>query len=418
MFRKRYVLVFTSVALALAGCVAVTPEPTTPTPAPAPAFKPYDYMAALRRAEEAAVAGDRDRSKRSAAFQILAAEQSMIGDTQAAIANYDSGLNRQAPRDPDRAAARAILERYEVRDAVATIVAAARDRQIVILNEAHHVPRHRAFATALMLELRKVGFDHFAAETLADRTESLAARGYPVIEDGYYTREPVFGDLVRRALAVGYKPVAYEQSSPTPTPGIDIDWTTRVALREAGQARNLAERVFAKDPKARVFIHVGFSHALEEPEDAGNGRKTAWMAARLKEKIGIDPLTIDQATERPVLGPLSEDAFAGTTGESAVLVAREGGEFWRIRSGFDLTVVHRPTRLVGGRPHWLAMDGYRAPWAIPAKLLPKKGRRLVQAFVASETGNAVAMDQVLVEATKPPPKLMLPKGNYRFAVQD
>jgi hypothetical protein len=50
--------------------------------------------------------------------------------------------------------------------------------------------------------------------------------------------------------------------------------------------------------------------------------------------------------------------------------------------------------------------------------VPKSGRRLVQAFVANESADAVPMDQVIVEAGKPVPKLMLPKGKYRFAIQD
>ena len=50
---------------------------------------------------------------------------------------------------------------------------------------------------------------------------------------------------------------------------------------------------------------------------------------------------------------------------------------------------------------------------------PKKnGRRLIQAFVAGESADAVPMDQVLVTAGETPPVLMLAQGKYRFAVQD
>jgi hypothetical protein len=427
MTRKRYtgflderlrILAVACAALIVGGCVAATPDAPDPPAAPEPAMKPHDYMGALRKAEEAAVAADKEKSRRVFAFQMLATAQSMVGDVEAAIANHDNGLNRRAVRDEDLAESKTILAQHESREAIATIVDAARDRQIVILNEAHHVPRHRAFATALMLELRKTGFEYFAAETLEHPTERLAARGHPLIDDGYYSKEPVFGDLIRRALAAGYRPIAYEHIAENPEAASEGDWFAKIERREEGQARNLVERLFAKDPKARVFIYVGYSHALEEPVDAGDGRKNTWMAARLREKTGIDPLTIDQATTRPMLEPLAEGAFAGVAGDSVVLASRADGALWKIKAGFDLTVVHRPTRLVNGRPHWLAMDGYRSPWAIPAKLLPKKGRRLVQAFVASETGNAVPIDQAIVEATKPAPKLMLPKGNYRFAVQD
>ena len=48
--------------------------------------------------------------------------------------------------------------------------------------------------------------------------------------------------------------------------------------------------IFNDDPDAKVFIHVGHSHVAERPIPDENGMR--WMAARLKEATGIDPLTI------------------------------------------------------------------------------------------------------------------------------
>jgi hypothetical protein len=45
-------------------------------------------------------------------------------------------------------------------------------------------------------------------------------------------------------------------------------------------------------------------------------------------------------------------------------------------------------------------------------------RHLVQAFVEGESADAVPIDRVLVAAGAPAPKLMLPKGTFRFACQD
>jgi hypothetical protein len=399
-------------ALSLAGCADAPPAP------PGTAAKSFDYMAALRKAENDVALAPDDKAARNGPLQMLGEELSFVGDTTGALAIYPFGKMPETASESDRAKADEILGQHEVRDALETIVAAARDRQIVILNEAHHVPRHRAFASLVMLELRKIGFEYFAAETLDVNTDALAVRGYPLITDGHYNREPVFGDLIRQALAAGYRPVAYEHRDDVKT-GPDTDWVVRIGVREEGQARNLVDRVFAKDPKARVFVYVGYSHALKTPQDAGDGRRNTWMAARLRDKTGIDPLSIDQATVRPEMAPLHEAVFASFAGDSFVLASRaDAARFWTAPTGADMTVIHRAERLVDGRPHWLAMGGYRTPRAIPAKLLPKTGRRLVQAFVAGEAADAVPMDQVMVEAGKPPPKLMLPKGNYRFAVQD
>jgi hypothetical protein len=396
------------------GCAA--PPPVSPQADAEP--RSFDYMAALRKAEADVSAAGNDEALRISALQALSTEQSFVGATADAHDSLPFGRMTGPASQADEAAARELLAEHEPRDALGAIVAAARGRQIVILNEAHHVPRHRAFATRVMLELRKLGFEYFAAETLDERTDALAARGYLLISDGYYSREPLFGDLLRQALAVGYRPVAYE-FLPDAQSIAGTDWIARIALREQGQARNLVDRVLAKDPKARIFIYVGYSHALEIPEDAGDGRTNTWMAARLREMTGIDPLSIDQATFRPVMGPLRDSVFGTIAGDSVVLVSRaDPAHFWTAPNGVDMTVLHRAERDLHGRPDWLEMSGYRKPRAIPAKLLPKTGRRLIQAFVAGESTDAVPVDQLLVTAGQPVPVLMLPKGKYRFAFQD
>jgi len=76
---------------------------------------------------------------------------------------------------------------------------------------------------------------------------------------------------------LGFTLVAYESSDPEKD-------------REVGQAENLFNKTFAKDPTAKVLVLAGMDHILETP--APNGKK--WMAALFKERYGIDPLTIGQ----------------------------------------------------------------------------------------------------------------------------
>ena len=79
----------------------------------------------------------------------------------------------------------------------------AEGKRIVIINEAHHAPRHRAFTHRLMLALREAGFTHFAAETFTPRMPSLLEDGAPMVRTGPYIRDPVFADLVRQAAKAG-----------------------------------------------------------------------------------------------------------------------------------------------------------------------------------------------------------------------
>ena len=117
------------------------------------------------------------------------------------------------------------------------------------------------------------------AATCVDRSPHLSERGYPTRMTGYYTSEPVYGDLVRTAFKLGYRVVPYEWAG---------EYTPD--NRERGQARNLVERILKDNPKAKILVHAGYDHIDETGELVG--AKT--MAQRLKQMTGIDPLTIDQ----------------------------------------------------------------------------------------------------------------------------
>lgn len=230
----------------------------------------------------------------------------------------------------------------------------------------------------------------------------------------------MFGDFLRRSIAAGYLPVAYEFSA-YPARSDKLGGVERQVLREECQAQNIVDRVLAGNPRARIFVYVGHGHVSKGLSDFG-GRKIALMAESLRAKTGIDPLCIEQAiaawqrvAERD--RPLAERGFANFSGDSMVLAARKGPGFWNA-GNVDMQVWHRPVTIREGRAHWLSMNGYRRPRAIPRNLLPLEGRRLVQAFVAGESADAVPMDQVLVTAGEPASVFMLPKGRYRFAWQE
>ena len=242
MFSKRCLEVLAlSMALSISMASSLSSPATLPTPTSGPekSAKPLDYMAALRKAESAITAAGEDEAKKRSAWQAVAVEQSFVGDTERAIESFhQSGLRPSLKSPADRVTDPA------VRDALDAIVDAVRDRQVVMINEAHHVPRDRAFATLVALELRKLGFRYLAMETLNERrTDALAVRGYPLDWDGYYSRDPVFGDFIRRALAVGFIPVAYEHSNFE-----ESDPQKRLERRERGQAANLVDRILQGTP--------------------------------------------------------------------------------------------------------------------------------------------------------------------------
>jgi hypothetical protein len=310
------------------------------------------------------------------------------------------------------------LQRAKPEDALQTIAAAAARARIVILNEAHQSPRDRAFGLAVARRLRPLGYDALAAEAFNNDPRSIAQLTrdrFPRLLSGTYLKDPVFADFVRRALALGYAPVAYEQTHDQRAKG-----PGGIAGREQAEADNLAAYL-AAHPGRKLLVYVGFSHVAEAPLEEGDG-PVEWMAARLKKLTGLDPVTIEQTSLAEdsasrglreaywrLSAPLRRSAIFRLDGRPLVIGPYAGA--------VDFQVVHPPTRLKGGRPDWLAELG-RRPVPVPASLLPTAGRRLVQAFLAAEPADSIPIDQVLVEAGRPPPKLMLPSARLRFARQD
>ena len=177
------------------------------------------------------------------------------------------------------------------------------NHRIVILNEKHHYPIHRAFAELLLLALERKGFRHLAAETFTNLTETPGLR-YPTINLGNYSREPMFGNFIRRSLSMGFKLVHYEYHGE----GTDI------ASRELGQAKNLVDRFFSKtSDQEKLFVYVGYSHVREKQ----NASTYVWMAQKLKELTGIDPLTINQVRLR------QSDSI------NKICIAMAEGNFWQ-----------------------------------------------------------------------------------------
>jgi hypothetical protein len=314
------------------------------------------------------------------------------------------------------------LRRAELRDALSEIVARARRTSIVILNEEHQSPRDRAFALQVARVLRPLGYSILAAEAFSSsadpaemerKTTVISEDGYPRLETGLYTRDPVFGGFVRQSLALGYRPVAYEFVAPKGAPQA----TDPVAQRDQGEADNLIREILFKSPTAKVLIYVGYWHAAERPI-YGN----SWLAARLKKMTGINPLTIDQTTLSPSATGAKDRALYSAlksrlgTRSAVPMIGDKPLTFGDLGHAVDLQVAHPPVRLVRGRPDWLFAMG-RSALQVPAKLRPRTGRVLVQAYLASESPDAVPVDQVVVTAGQKPPPLLVPAGRLRFAVR-
>ncbi len=280
----------------------------------------------------------------------------------------------------------------------------ARATSIVIVNESHERSQHRGFTAEVARRLRPLGYDVLAMETLMNDPPGLAedkrstflkqpTLPYLADEDGYYLSEAGFGRLGRQAKALGYRLFPYEPNEDGPA--VERTWEQRIALREEGQASALA--AFLRDhPGTKLLMHVGYSHAAEVPR--GDGSR--WMAVRLKQKTGIDPLTVSQISCRG-------------SGKSVGLSALPADE---PKGSFDLIVDHPDARFERGRPEWRKQAGDSVV-SIPYLLRPTTGWRVVEARPVGESTASVPMDRVAIRPGEDV-ALMLPPGRYALRIID
>ncbi len=288
---------------------------------------------------------------------------------------------------------------------IAEIESRARRTSVVIINESHERSVARGFTAEVARRLRRLGYDTLALEALSNPPAAVPRRYLPSFlkhpelpylsdDDGHYISEVGYGRLGRQAKALGYRLLQYEDNAHNDL-SANVSAARRIALREEAQASNLASFLKAH-PTARLLVHVGYSHATEVPHPDG----TTWMAARLKEKTGIDPLTISQTTcrggsDRIRLAALPSDQPAGT---------------------FDLVVDHPSERFTRGRPDWRRASGDRIV-AIPRTLRPLNGWRVIEARPVGEPETSVPLDRVAIRPDEDI-ALMLPPGRYSVRAID
>ena len=290
-------------------------------------------------------------------------------------------------------------------DASETILEQAGKFQFLLINEAHNSGQHRAFTSSLLKPLWDKGYRYLALEALSHEDPQLLSRRYPIIKSGYYLRDPVFGNMVREALRLGYKLIPYETTR-------NISNST---LRDGDQALNIYTETLKTDSSARVIIHAGYSHIAEEGGDAYSP-----MGKQLKALAAQDILTVDQVvmTERndtskthpyfryvannlkpnkPVMFRATDDILVDPVNLTSI----------------DMQVYHPVTTYRKGRPEWLLRPGNRL-YDLPSEFKQYKGF-LLQAFKSGEAESAIPIDQFVIDDDK---ALVLKPGKYVLKLTD
>jgi hypothetical protein len=341
-------------------------------------------------------------SDRDAAFHLIFGQylswyQTFIGDYTDASASFSI----KQPLQKDDSPSPLTNPDYTAKPALDAIAELARNQQAMFFNEAHNVPLTRTLTVQMLSRLRAEGFTYFAAETLYQTDAKLQSRGYPVKDSGFYTEEPICAEMVRTALKLGFKVIAYEALS---------DATGDA--REAEQARNIYQQVFKKDPKARLVLDAGYAHIQESGVFLGG----ASMAEHLQKLSGIAPFTVEQTMLFPHQSGDDDHPYYTAVMEklqpkAPIVFIDKAGKPWSLRPGYDVSVFFPPQKLRRGRPTWLSLGDLRKPYFISGERCEHTYPCLFEAQYADEGPDAIPADRAVLD---PVPLNALPNESVRY----
>lgn len=248
-----------------------------------------------------------------------------------------------------------IQDNFEPVNAHNFIVNKAKEYDFLLFNESHLIPQHRNFVANLLPDLLQAGYSNLALEGLnnVDAVEnSVATNGYTEMYHGYYTKEPEFSNLIRKAHRLGFNIFGYDGDS-----GVQ---------REITGARNILSKIEAFEKKGKTIVLCGWDHIKEGPTG------TYWeyaLAGRLKEFTGSDPLTINQTQYSEKAKTYFEDSlYQSLNFKEATVMLDKSNESIDLESNkewYDVFVFHPRTKFHNEIPDWILRGKKISKFTLP-----------------------------------------------------
>jgi hypothetical protein len=294
-----------------------------------------------------------------------------VGDYENA-SKYSRKLEGGAPMISDSS----YLKKIIFKDAKEYILNTFRKNPVLMFNEAHDRVQTRTFLLSVLGELRKAGAEFLAMETLYPKGNLKSLDN----TTGYYTAEPISGQIVREALQLGYKLIAYE----------DTIRTSSSSQRDSIQAMNILKRITNDRGVAKTIVLAGYGHISECGDNSYQP-----MAASFKNYSGVDPITINQTdliefpvnpTLRPALEliydkPVTREMALSADAINSLYLSMEVGEPPKCPY-YDVYIFFPNSEYIHKRPAWLLTSKNKklVGLEMPHEIKPV----LIQAYISSE----------------------------------
>lgn len=338
----------------------------------------------------------------SLAMQSLAWYYSYVGEYKKSLELFSNTLS------PIALSTKGVIpvEKYKPVNAKEYIADCAKDYNYVLINEAHHKPLHRVFASSLLDTLSGIGFNVLAAETIGLEDTIVNTTKIPDENLGGLTMEPNYSNLIRVAVHSGYHLLPYDYNS-------DFDFVKRDSVA----ALRIVD--FKKNHKGKVLIYCGFEH-IDETQKS--------LAYWVQHFTGEEVLTINQTRYCEEAAPKFESPYfqmatALNAEEKSPYVLKRGKTLFKEFSTSDLFVFHPRTDYRSGRESWLTdyeLASKRRVVNLPDSIMENiSSLSILQVFHKLEYPIGIPIDQILLTKNDHEGKaVVIPEGEFVLTIED
>lgn len=350
-----------------------------------------------------------ENDKTASRYQIAATNFSISGYYKLGLETWDKQSGSDFSKKKTISAEDSLyFKTFKPFNAKKYIIDRSKNEQIILINEAHNNSRHRVFTTSLLQDLYNNGYRFLGLEAL---WENLDGREFATINDGFYIKEPQFGNLIKEAKEIGFTVFQYESTSKVRDGG---------KTREIEQAENIA-KMMKENPNSKFLIHCGYEHIVEGTPGIKTWEKA--MAGRIIEMTGINPFTIDQTL-------YSEKGNSNLNSPYIQMVNRDypvimvnnknkafSGDINNIKQ-IDCAIIHPVTKYKNSRPNWLNSSNERKLITIDNAKITEYPSLIMAYRVNEYQKNGIPADIIELQNNQEKGSLILKKGVYKIIIKN
>lgn len=340
-------------------------------------------------------------------YEMMYTYNSFVCDYESTLEIVDKRLEGRKTMEIDTQT----LQDHIPMSAKSIILDKADSTNIILINESHHIPYHRVFVMELLEELRNKGYSHLAMETFEGEDYN---NDFPQFKDGYYLREPLFAEMIRKAIKLGFELVEYESKEKCDRSGKEKYFCSN--YRDSIQADNIY-KIFEEQEDAKVLVYAGYSH-IKETYEGGTKR----MGYYLNRK-NLNPLSIDQTKMNLHLDPEREHGiYKGVkktnSFETPIVMVDKNNTPWSYTDRIDMMIFHPKLKKDEDRFSFYSINNERIKYKVNTKNY-EDSSLLIQAFYKNEKSTSrIPADQIIFKEEDKSNFLFLYPNEYELVIRN